>query len=445
MTRVSRKFFSYVAPSVLSMWVFSLYSMVDGFFLSKGVGPDALASVNVVMPFVSVMLGISVLFSAGASVSVSIALGKGDLKEGRTVFMVNMVFLFAISSAISLLCLTNLERVVSFLGATPKLAPDSISYFRIIGFFAPVAALSYYLEVLSRADGFPKLATVSVSLAATINIALDYIFVIVMGMGVEGAAFATGIAQCSSTLMMLGHFLGKKTRLSLGLFDVRGLVRRISLFPGLADSITEFSLGTTVFLFNRRIPMVMDESGLISYTVIAYFSTLVVMTMSGISQGMQPLVSYHYGRNDHDHVLHFLKLAMRTALVSSVVWFGVIQGFAGTFTGIFISSQNAPELFDSTARALRLFSSSYLIVGINVVLATFFASVNKSALASLVSLGRGMVLIAISLVAVSSVMGETGLWIAPGVSELLCAAMAGGFFFHVREEKGWDALPSLSL
>lgn len=206
---LGKRFFKYLAPSVVAMWVFSLYTMVDGIFVSKGVGELALAAVNISMPFINFIFAVSLLFSTGASTIIAIYLGKKDIKSANEVFSFNLVSIIILSIIILAITFFNLDRLALFLGATESTIGMVKDYLGIIIFFNGFFIVSYSLEVIIKTDGFPILATVGVIISALTNIILDYLFVIEFGWGVKGAGIATGLSQVFSTIFFLIHFLRK--------------------------------------------------------------------------------------------------------------------------------------------------------------------------------------------------------------------------------------------
>ena len=425
------KFFEYAVPSVISMWLYSLYSMTDGFFVARGVGPTALASVNIAIPFINFIFSVSIFCAAGASTVISIYLGKGAVKSARGAFMTNFVFLLGLSAVITFFALSGTSSLAAMLGATEHMAEGVTAYLRIIAAFSGFFIMTYFFEMMVRVDGHPRLATVSVVLAGITNVFLDYLFVIKFHYGLKGAAYATGIAQMIPALALAVYFKlrGRNLGFSKFRFDFSFVRRGLGL--GLGDSITEFSVGIAIFFFNHRILRLTGEDGVVSYTVIAYVATLVVMTMCGISQGMIPLSSYSHGRNDPESVGKILKLALVTASFCGVAWFAISQVFAPGVVSIFINSASDGELHSSTVRAFRLYSASFVIVGVNVVLATFFSTVERPRYGIALSLCRGVFVMVAALYIMSALFGVKGIWLSPAVSEAVCAA-AGIFMFTRR-------------
>ena len=181
-------FLRFIIPSIIAQWVFSLYTMVDGIFVARGVSEVALTAVNISMPFTTGLFSISILFAVGNSTIVAILLGQGEKERANEVFTQNVVLLCTLSVLITILVIVFLEPFARFLGAT-----DNI--------------LSYSFETLIKTDGYPKLATIYVTSGSVLNCILDYILVMVLHKGVWGAAFATGISQAAVILWYLWHFL----------------------------------------------------------------------------------------------------------------------------------------------------------------------------------------------------------------------------------------------
>lgn len=400
------------------MWVFSIYTMVDGFFVAKYVGETSLSAVNISLPFVNTLFAIAILFATGTATLVGIALGEGNEKKATELFNITVVFELIFSLLLYFVCKVFLKDLVVFLGASTFLFDEVYTYTDIILLFSGFFILSYHLEVLIKTDGFPKLATLGVLLSAVTNIVLDYLFVGVFHMGVAGAAWATGIAQVLSTLLFLYHFLFGKSKLKFQKTKIN-----FSEFPsicsiGFGSFITEFATGFTVFLYNRYLLLLIGHKALISYTVISYINLFVSMTMVGLTQGMQPLVSYYYGKKEVSLYRKLLQFTVLTTLILSLVsYFGILAG-ADKLISFFISP-NEVSLFRDTKTALFYFSPSFLILGFNCVISGYFASIGYAKEAVLISIGRGFVFIWISLFLTSYSGKESLLWLSSFFSESL--------------------------
>lgn len=423
-----RRFFEFVLPSIGSMWVFALYTMVDGMFLSWGVGEAALASVNLSMPYVIVLYTIGLLMATGTSALISILLGKKEEEKACQLFTMNLAVTIVLSFMVTAVSLLFLELIARFLGASQDTLLYVKEYVGTIAVFAVFFTLSYNMEALVKTDGTPVVSVVGVTTCGLTNVVLDYVFVMKFHWGVWGAAFATGLAQVASTLIFLIYFMKFRKTLQFRKFKLDLSVYKKIIPLGSANGITEFSGGLVVFLFNQVILAVIGEAGIVSYTVISYINTLVLNTMSGIAQGILPLISYHYGASETNICRKLLKYTMVLTMLVSVVYCLVLEGMPSMFVSIFLEEREG-EVFAYTVRALQRYSLSFLFLGFNVVAAGYFTAVEKTICSFSISVSRGFVVITASLFIMVGLFGDVGIWLSPLMSELICAVMTM-LFFH---------------
>lgn len=401
------------------MWIFSLYSMVDGIFVSHGVGEKALAGVNLASPFNQLVFAIGLTFSVGASTIIAACLGRKETKRANQYFNQNLVVLGLCALALTAFVQLNLDSVVRFLGAEGEIYQHTRDYVRIISLFAIFFMISYNLEVLVKTDGMPQISVIGVTSCGLMNVLLDYVFVMRLGWGVAGAAFATGLAQVTSTVIFLSYFLIQKRQLQFGRFTPQlGIYKRL-IPTGAADGITELSTGITAFLFNHVILSVIGEDGLVSYTIISYVNTLVIMTMTGLTQGMQPLTSFWYGRGDQGQCRRLLRYGFVSATGIALGSFALITVFAPYLVSAFIGRGNE-ALFAYSTAALQKFSFSFLAAGFNILMAGYLVTVEKPAYSFAISLSRSLVLNAGCLFLLAALFGGEGIWYAAFANEGLC-------------------------
>ncbi len=411
-----KQFFKFVIPSVVSMLVFNLYTMVDGIYVARFVGEHALSAVNISMPYVNFIFAFSILFSVGTSTVVAIFRGENNMKSANETFTRNTIFLTVCALIITLLALVFQNELALFLGASEVTLPYVHDYLGVLIWFTFFFIVSYSMEVLVKTDGFPKLATAAVSVGAVTNIVMDYVLVVHVGMGIRGAAIATGLSQVLTSTVFTIHFLGKrgtihwcKTTMDLSVYK-----RIIPI--GTADFITELSAGTIIFLFNHAILKHIGDNGVVTYTVITYIYNIVMMTFTGISQGMQPLVSFYRGRREENTCRLFLRYALYSTFAMSMLALAICLFMTPALVSIFIDASRA-ELFTYTVHAFRIYSLCYLVIGYNIVCSGYFAAVEKSGYSFAISLLRGFVLIAASIWIMGELFQGEGIWYATLVCE----------------------------
>ena len=411
-----KQFFKFVIPSVVSMLVFNLYTMVDGIYVARFVGEHALSAVNISMPYVNFIFAFSILFSVGTSTVVAIFRGENNMKSANETFTRNTIFLTVCALIITLLALVFQNELALFLGVSEVTLPYVHDYLGVLIWFTFFFIVSYSMEVLVKTDGFPKLATAAVTVGAVTNIVMDYVLVVHVGMGIRGAAIATGLSQVLTFTVFTIHFLGKrgtihwcKTTMDLSVYK-----RIIPI--GTADFITELSAGTIIFLFNHAILKHIGDNGVVTYTVITYIYNIVMMTFTGISQGMQPLVSFYRGRREENTCRLFLRYALYSTFAMSMLALAICLFMTPALVSIFIDASRA-ELFTYTVHAFRIYSLCYLVIGYNIVCSGYFAAVEKSGYSFTISLLRGFVLIAASIWIMGELFQGEGIWYATLVCE----------------------------
>lgn len=429
---ILKKFFRFVIPSILSMWIFALYTMVDGIFVARGVGEYALAAVNISMPFTILIFSIGLLMAIGSSTLISILLGEGKKEQALNIFNQNLAMLIVIGIVISTVTYLNLERIAYFLGAAPETITYVTGYLGWISAFAIFFVISYNMEVLVKIDGCPQLQIAGVLSCALVNIILDYIFVMRLHMGVEGAAIATGIAQVVSTSLFVCYFKFKGKRLFFQKFSLDLSVYKRIIPLGLADSLTELSGGLVIFLFNRVILKVIGSDGLVSYTVISYVNTLALNSMAGIGQGIQPLVSFYYGAKKKELCHQLLRYGLVASACSGLFFFSLAELSPQLPVYLFLGKENS-HLFSYAVMALRLFGISFAIMGLNVVSAAFFTAIERPFFSLAISSARSFILLSVCLIAMTLVFGEYGIWLSTCVSESLCLFITLFFFLRYRK------------
>ncbi|MDD6363061.1 MAG: MATE family efflux transporter [Lachnospiraceae bacterium] len=420
---MKRRFLKYVIPSIFAMWIYSLYTMVDGIFVSHGVGEAALAAVNLAMPYVWLVFASGILLAAGISTMISTALGSGHTDRANQLFSMNFAVAAGAGLLITALTLIFLNPLTRLLGATP----DSFVYVReyvgTVGCFAVFFIVSYNMELLVKTDGSPMTSTVSVLACGLTNVLLDYLFVMRLSMGVFGAALATGLAQVASTLVFTIYFRFFSKRLRLVPFRLDLHVYPYVARLGSAAALTELSGGIVVFLYNHVILSVIGENALVSYTVISYLNTLVLSTMGGVAQGMQPLVSYHYGAGEIKKSRQYLRYALEMTFALSAVFFAVCELAPGRITGLFLSMTDGGT-YQYTIYAIKMYAFAFLFLGTGSVTAAYFTSVLQPGRSLILSMLRALILPLIVLPLSAYFSGEKGIWFSAAVSEGITAALA---------------------
>ena len=434
---IGKTLFKYAIPSTMAVWIFAMYTMVDGMFVGKGVGPDALAAVNLSMPYIGIMFAISILVTIGAATIAGAKRGEGKHEEASRIFSSTIYSLLIFGAIACTLSYIFTEEIAIFLGARGELVPLVVEYLQTLLLFNTLYLVAYSMEVFVKVDGFPKRELMVICLAAIMNIVLDYLLVIELDMGLRGAAIATGCAQFTQAVMLFLHFAGKLGKTGTLKFvrvwpKAREILRFVKI--GGPDCITEMSSGIILLAFNNAILMYLGASELSAFSVIGYANNLILLTMIGLTQGMQPIVTFLRGRQDFQRIYKVAGLTLRAALVICVLSYLGVFFFGDTLASLFLNDANLIALSHQT---MKVFCLAFIMMGINIVISGFFTALEQPYNAGILSLLRGGVL-SIALLAILPVYaGVDGIWLVAPVSELLTAAL--GVFMLKKTLNGWNS------
>ena len=406
-----KKYLRFVIPSICSMVIFNLYTLVDGIFVAHFEGDTALASIN------------------GASTIMSIYRGANEDKKMHKVFTMNTITISCIAFIISIISFLNSHTLTSLLGANKDVFQYTNTYIKVLSCFSFFYIVSYCFEVLLKADGFPHKSIIGICIGALTNLILDPIFMGPLSMGIAGAALATGLSQLMTFLFFFYHFVfSHKSHFHFVKAKYPWHEYKRILPLGLADCISEISPGIMITVFNYRINQFLGTNGLVTFTVLMYIYNLVLMVMVGTSQGTQPLVSYYYGRKDAHAVHTFHKYARILVSFAGLFLFLVVEVFAKNFTGAFIQSGTYNYFY--TIFALRQFSLVFLIMGHVVITSGYMVALEEPKKAFILSLSRGIVFVLFSLFICTTFFKENGIWISCTISEVFCLILA---FYDLKQ------------
>lgn len=411
-----RTILRYSIPSVISMWMFTIYTMVDGIFIGKYVGPLGLAGVNITMPLINFTFAVGIMIAVGSSTMIAIHFGEGDWTAGNKIFTTATLSLATFGIILSVLITIFIEPIIHFLGGSGVLFPYVKDYMSVVILFCTCYMVGYALEIYIKVDGNPVYPAICVMTGGIVNIFLDYLFVAVYPYGIKGAAFATGMSQLTSTSMLLFYILfkTKKIKFIKLKYSFKDLLKISKI--GFAEFLAEVSTGIAIFIFNIVLIKELGEKGVSAFGIIGYISSFVVMTMIGFSQGIQPIVSFNLGAKKYTNVIKTLKISLLMIITTGIVFYGSINIFSEKIISTFL---NDIETFKMTKYALAVYSFAYIINGLNIVTAGYFTAVKKVKISTTITILRGVILIGIFLIVLPRLFGTVGIWWSVPAAELV--------------------------
>lgn len=417
-------FLSYLFPSLVGMMLMSVNILVDGIFVSQGIGPTALAGINIAVPIFSILLSISLWIGMGGATLYSIALGKSDEEKAKKIFTLSFLSMLVITTAIIVIFLWKMEDIAFLFGANEQTYPFVKDYLFIILAFGIIYTIENLLSIFIRNDGNPKLAMMGLVVTSVINIILNYFFIFVWKQGVQGVALATILSTVVGTMLLCLHFFRKDSRLKF----VRNFYNRKDLLKifgiGLPSFIVEASIAVMIVLYNITFLYYLGTEGVTAYAMVNYIHAVLIMVFYGIGMALQPLTSYHHGAKLLERLNGLLKIGIATGVIAGVVISALALIFPGPIMGMFGGE-------DASGRALAesgfaYYAIGYIFLGINMVLAEYYQSIEKIRLATMITLVRSILLFIPLLVILPMTLGADLIWwvfpITEGITTILIVA-----------------------
>lgn len=406
----------YTIPSVVSMWVFTIYTMVDGIFIGRYVGPLGLAGVNITMPLINLTFAIGIMIAVGSSTLIAIHYGEGDWTAGNKIFTTAVYSLLTCGILISLIITIFIDPIIYFLGGNDILYPYIKDYLRIIILFCTCYMTGYALEIYIKVDGNPVYPTLCVVTGGIVNILLDYIFVVLFHFGIKGAALATGLSQITTTSLLFYYifFKTKRVKFTKITYSIFNLLKIMKV--GFAEFLAEVSTGISIFVFNLVILKQLGESGISAFGIIGYISSFITMTMIGFNQGVQPILSFNLGAKEYKKISQIMKISFSILALLGIFFYTIINIFSLNIVTVFLSEIKDISL---TQRALTIYSFAYLICGFNIFIAGYFTALDRVKLSTIITSLRGIVLLITLILLLPKLFGTPGIWITVFVTELL--------------------------
>lgn len=421
---LTREFFSVLFPTSLAMVTHSFYCLADVFFVGKGVGSLGTAALNIALPIFTLFTAIGLLIGVGASTTISVLQGQGKHNKVNTVFTLAVAANLFFGVTLSILGGVYCEKFATFLGADEELLPYVYDYLFPVLVTCFIYIMSAMIQVLVRADGAPRLVMISTITGNVANIGLDYIFVMVLDMGMFGASLATAAGPMVALSMMMIHFRKNNMRRQLSL-SFPALLPKNGELPllkrifknGLGSCVLEISSGMVIFLFNIALLKVSGKGAVAVFTVISNVGYAGKMLFTGIAQSAQPIISRSYGNKSMDGIKHGFHLSFLTACGFSAIVYIILLIFPVQTLSLFITDN--PQIISDNISAVALYFSSFVFTAANTMLMYYFQSLEKPKHTLAIAILRGIVLVTLFLSILPIFMGENGIWLSLTAAELV--------------------------
>ena len=431
-----RRLLRFVAPSIVMMVFTSLYSVVDGLFVSNFAGKTPFAAVNLIMPVLMGLGTVGFMIGTGGSALVGMTLGLGEKERANRLFSMLTAAGAAGGVVLSVLGLVFLRPAAYALGARGEMLEQCVIYGAVMLVFQTFFILQIVFQSFFVTAEKPKLGLAVTVAAGLTNIVLDALLVGVFRMGVAGAAAATGVSQLVGGAFPLWYFARRNSsllRFARPEKDWRALVRACA--NGASELMTNLSSSIVTALYNVQLMRFAGEDGVAAYGVIMYVNFIFNAIFYGYSIGSAPVFSYHYGAGGRDELKSLLRKSLALTAVCGAFLTLAAEASAGPLSRIFVGYDAA--LCAMTTRGFQLYALSFLVVGFNIFGSAFFTALNNGAVSAAISFVRTLVFQLLSIWLLPVWWGLDGVWLAVVATELLALAVTASLFAANRRRYGY--------
>lgn len=426
----------YTLPTVVMMMFFSLYTIVDGMFISKFVGANALSATNIVYPVINILIGIGVMFATGGSAIVAKTMGENKNEDAREYFTIITISAIVVGIVVEIICIIFMKNIIYALGSTESLYYNCKEYLFFMIIFTPFIILKLYFDYFLVTAGVPNLGLLSSVAGGILNIALDYVFIVEFNMGVRGAALATCIGYVVPSLLGIIYFFNKKNLLHFVKPKLNMNVILRSCSNGISEMVTQISSALTTFLFNIVMIKFLGEDGVAAITIMLYIQFLLNAAYLGFTSGVSPRISYNYGRQDEKQVENLFKYSIIIICVFGIVTFFMSRAMSEILISLF--AEKGSSLFDISHNGLMIFSIAFLVAGINIFGSGMFTAFSNGKISAILSFMRTFVFFLMGIFILPRIMGVNGVWLVVPFAEVSTMIVSLTLMYKYKKEYLYD-------
>lgn len=417
---IGKLLLQYSIPAIIGMVVNALYNIVDRMFIGNipDIGSLAITGVGITMPIMTIVLAFGMLIGIGTTANISLNLGKGNRTTAENLLGNAFTLSIIVGLAIAITGTIFANPILNLFGASENTLFYAKEYIGIILLGCTFNILSFALNSTVRADGNPKMSSITMVIGCGANIILDYLFIFVLNLGVKGAALATIISQAITFFIILYYYTAGNSNLKLKIenFKLKKHLVTMTFAIGIAPFATQIANSLVQVIANNALKTYGSDLAIGAMTVISSLNIIFMMPIFGINQGCQPIIGFNYGAKKYERAKEAFKYATIAACVICIIGFISIQCFPTQIISLF---NNDPELTTLAIKGIRIYLLMMPVVGINIVATSYYQSIGKAKISMFVSLLRQVILLIPFTIILPKFIGLDGVWAAGACADSL--------------------------
>jgi len=422
-----------IAPIVMMVFT-SIYSVVDGFFVSNFAGQMPFNAINLIFPFIMILGGIGFMIGSGGTALIGKTLGQGQREKANQYFSMIIILTIAVGVILTVVGVTFIRPVAQLLGASGDTLEYCVTYGRIVLSFNICFMLQNVFQVIFPLAEKQKLGLYFTLAGGFTNIILDALFIGVFRWGIVGAALATGISETVAGLLPIFYFLSKRNQSLLHLTKTKIEIKPMlqACANGISELFSNISGSIVSIVYNLQLLKYAGDNGVSTYGVLMYVQFIFIAIFLGFTVGSAPVISYHYGAENHAELKNLLKKSLVINLLVGVVMTVLAGCFAMPFAKIFVGYDQ--ELLTMTTHAFRIISINFIIIGVNIFISSFFTALNNGAISAAISVLRTLCFKLLAAIILPIWFGVEGIWWSITFAESM-ALIISLFFLFLKKKK----------
>ncbi|MGL5329868.1 MAG: MATE family efflux transporter [Peptostreptococcaceae bacterium] len=428
----------FTMPSIVMLVFMSLYTIVDGIFVSRFVNTDALSAVNIMYPFINVVIAVGVMLASGSSAVIAKKLGEGKEEEAKENFTLIIIVGLLIGIVISILGFIFSEELIYTLGSTKELYEYCKDYHLASLIFIPAFIINLLYQLLTITAGKPNIGLMLTLIGGISNMVLDYVFIVPMNMGIAGAAYATGMGNLIPAILGTIYFFMKKSSLYFVKPKIDFKVILQTCYNGSSEMVTNLSSGITTMLYNIVMLNLLGSDGVAAITIVLYGQFLITSAFIGFSSGVAPIISYNYGDKNEKELKKVIRYSFIFIAISSVVLFIIAKLSSGVIVGMFAPKDS--NVFEIGYNGFNIFALSFLVVGFNIFTSSMFTAFSNGKISATVSFLRSFLFISSGIIMLPKILGTDGVWLAMPIAEILALSVSIIFINKYKNVYGYSRI-----
>ncbi len=430
-----RNILGFAVPTIVMTVFMSFYTMVDGLFVSNLIGTDALSAINLTAPVIQLVTAISTMLATGGSAVIMKKMGEkksGEAKEDFTfLIIVNVVVGLFMCGAGYL----AMEPIFAGMGLTAAVEGYCVEYLsRYLVFTVPILLMNNFTLYMIASEK-AKLSLACSVTGGILNIVLDYVLIAGLGMGIRGAAIATGLGYSVTAAVGLVVFSQKKSLLHFKKPAFRPKVLVNAAANGCSEMATALVTGIITMMFNWTMLRYAGEDGVAAVTIIMYVLMFASSLYTGYSYGVAPMISYCYGEKNPGKLKKLVFLSLKVIAAISLATAAASFLLAKPLVSVFARPDN--PVYSLAVAGNRICTAALLFIGFNIFASGMFTALSNGIVSAILAFSRSFVFMLAMMAVLPLFFGVNGIWLATPAAELMALALSAAMFFRYRDRYGY--------